>query len=78
MYTIRGFVNGVEEDNFKGILLPLDVAKIICGLGFAKIVADIREDNLDEVIVTETDTSCHAKCVESGMEFEFRIEEVGA
>lgn len=78
MYSIRAFLNGVEDDSFKDTRLPLNVAKLACGLAFAKLVASIREESLDEVIVTETDYSCHAKCVETGYEFEFRIEEVGA
>lgn len=78
MYGIKAFVNGVEDGQFKDVRLPLIAAKMVCGLAFAEIVANIRKESLDEVIITETDYSCHARCVETGIEFEFRIEEVGA
>ena len=77
MYGIVAVINGVEEDRLKNAGLPLDVAKLICGFVFAKIVADIKEED-EDVIVMETDYSCHAICVETGIEFEFRIEEMGA
>lgn len=77
MYGIVAVIDGVEDDRLKNIGLPLNVAKLICGLTFAKTVANIRELD-EEVIVAETDYSCHAICVDTGIEFEFRIEEVGA